>query len=289
MSYTIDFQTFNQIKSGINQPEGTAGNQSVKPRLTVVGAGIGDPDLITLKAIKALQTADVILYDALVNETLLDYAPAIATRIYVGKRKGAKSYTQEEIHERIVAYAKCCGHVVRLKGGDPFVFGRGMEELLYAQAHGLETAYVPGISSAIAGAAAAGIAVTLRGVSRSFWTITATTDTGDLNPDIYAAAQSDATVVVLMGLSKLTEIGQIFLEAGKPEWPVAVIQNATWEQQKETFGTVSDIASKVDQFQIGSPAVIILGPVVSHRWKAEDTEDQALALELQRLALTEVF
>lgn len=289
MSHLFDFQSFNEKKTGINIPVSTQISGVSKPKLTVVGAGIGDPDHITLKAIKALQTADVVLYDALVNESLLDYAPALATRIFVGKRRGAKSYTQEEIHERIVAYAKCCGHVVRLKGGDPFVFGRGLEELQYAQAHGLETAYVPGISSAIAGAAAAGISVTLRGVSRSFWTITATTDTGELNPDILAAAQSDATVVVLMGLAKLKEISQIFQDAGKSDWPVAVIQDATCEQQKSTFGTATNILDKVEQFQIGSPAVIILGQVVAHRWQAEDTEDQALALELQRLASTEVF
>lgn len=289
MTHLIDFQSFNEKKAGIGAPESSISQKVVKPRLTVVGAGIGDPDHITIKAIKALQTADVVLYDALVNETLLDYAPALATRIFVGKRRGAKSYTQEEIHERIVAYAKCCGHVVRLKGGDPFVFGRGLEELQYAQAYGLETDYVPGISSAIAGAAAAGISVTLRGVSRSFWTITATTDTGDLNPDLQAAAHSEATVVVLMGLSKLREIGEIYTEAGKSDWPVAVIQNATWEQQKATFGTVRDILDKVTQFNIGSPAVIILGPVVAHRWQREDTEDQALAREFQRLASTEVF
>ncbi|HAD11966.1 MAG TPA: uroporphyrinogen-III C-methyltransferase [Saprospirales bacterium] len=289
MSHFFDFQSFNEKKTGINIPVSTLVSGVSKPKLTVVGAGIGDPDHITLKAIKALQTADVVLYDALVNESLLDYAPALAARIFVGKRRGAKSYTQEEIHERIVAYAKCCGHVVRLKGGDPFVFGRGLEELQYAQAYGLETAYVPGISSAIAGAAAAGISVTLRGVSRSFWTITATTDTGELNPDILAAAQSDATVVVLMGLAKLKEIGRIFQNAGKSDWPVAVIQNATCEQQKSTFGTVTNILDQVEQFQIGSPAVIILGPVVEHRWQAEDTEDQALALELLRLSSTEVF
>lgn len=257
------------------------------PRLTVVGAGIGDPDLITVKAIKALQSADVVLYDALVNESLLDYAPAIATRIYVGKRRGAKAYTQDEINERIVAYAKCCGHVVRLKGGDPFVFGRGQEEMEFAQAHEIETAYVPGISSSIAGAGSAGISVTLRGASRSFWTLTATTDTGDLNPEIYTAAQTDATVVILMGLSKIGEIAAAFQSAGKNDLPVAVIQNASLLEQQEVFGTVTDIAEQVEKFRIGSPAVIIVGEVVRHR--IPSTEHLAIAelLRVERLAEAE--
>jgi uroporphyrin-III C-methyltransferase len=264
-----------------------AATRTFTPRLSVVGAGIGDPDLITVKAIKALQSADVVLYDALVNESLLDYAPAIATKIYVGKRRGAKAYTQDEINERIVAYAKCCGHVVRLKGGDPFVFGRGLEEMQFAQAHGIETAYVPGVSSAIAGAGAAGVAVTLRGASRSFWTLTATTDTGDLNPEISSAAQTEATVVVLMGLTKIRDIAAVFRAAGKAALPVAVVQSATLETQQEVFGTVDDIAEKVERFSIGSPAVIILGEVVRHR--IPSTEHLAIAelLQTERLATAE--
>ncbi len=119
------------------------------PRLTVVGAGPGDPELITLKAVKALQSADVVLYDALANEALLQHTRPTTSLVYVGKRKGAKAYTQEEINERIVAYAHCCGHVVRLKGGDPFFFGQGLEEMQFAQEHGLQTDFVPGISSAL--------------------------------------------------------------------------------------------------------------------------------------------
>ncbi len=264
-------------------PPDTTPNAPLTPRLTVVGAGIGDPELITVKAINTLRTADVVLYDALVNETLLDYAPVLASRIYVGKRKGAKAYTQDEINERIVAYAKCCGHVVRLKGGDPFVFGRGLEEMQFAQAHGLETAYVPGVSSAIAGAGAAGIAVTLRGASRSFWTLTATTDTGDLNPEIYTAAQTDATLVILMGLSKIRDIAAAFQAAGKTETPIAVIQNASLPDQQEVFGTVADIAEKVEQFSIGSPAVIVVGEVV--RQRVASSEHLAIA-ELLRAGST---
>ncbi len=119
-----------------------------RERLTVVGAGPGDPDLITLKAIKAIQSADVILYDALVNDALLEYAPSKTEKIFVGKRKGCYTYQQEQINELIVVKAKEKGHVVRLKGGDPFIFGRGAEEIDYVRQFGLETYVVPGISSA---------------------------------------------------------------------------------------------------------------------------------------------
>jgi len=290
MSHLPDFQAYraaNPMLGSAQKNRDTKSGKPFTPRLTVVGAGIGDPDLITVKAIKALQSADVVLYDALVNESLLDYAPAIATRIYVGKRRGAKAYTQDEINERIVAYAKCCGHVVRLKGGDPFVFGRGLEEMQFAQERDIETAYIPGISSSIAGAGSAGIAVTLRGASRSFWTITATTDTGELNPEIYTAAQTDATVVILMGLSKISEIAAAFRAVGKSNLPVAVIQNASLVEQQEVFGTVSDIAEQVEKFSIGSPAVIILGEVVRHR--IPSTEHLAIAelLRAERLAEAE--
>lgn len=250
---------------GTDTPSAAPGTTRPAPRLTVVGAGIGDPDLITLKGVEALRTADVVLYDALVNEAILQHTRPTAALVYVGKRKGAKAYSQEEINERIVAYAHCCGHVVRLKGGDPYVFGRGHEELQYAQQHGLQTAYVPGVSSAIAGAGAAGIAVTLRGASRGFWVITGTTDTGSLNPEILTAAQTDATLVILMGLSKIAEIAEVFQTAGKSGLPVAVIQNATLPHQREVISTITDVAAAVKNSGIDSPAVIVIGEVVKHR------------------------
>lgn len=246
-----------------------AGTSAPSPRLTVVGAGIGDPELITLKAIRVLGQADVVLYDALVSTDLLEYAPSGAARIYVGKRRKHKAFSQEEINELIVGYAKSHGHVVRLKGGDPFVFGRGFEEMQYAQNQGVATDYVPGISSAIAAPAAAGIPVTLRGASRSFWVLTATTDTGALNPEIAVAAQTDATLVILMGLSKIADIADIFSRAGKAALPVAVIQNATLSEQQVIVGTISDISTKVQSANAGSPAVIVIGEVVRHRFELE--------------------
>jgi len=268
MPHLIGFQLTNRQGIIVSQPV----LKNIQPKLSVVGAGIGDPELITLKAVRALQNADAVLYDALVNEELLNYAPPGAARLYVGKRRGEKAFTQEEINERIVAYAHCCGHVVRLKGGDPFVFGRGLEEMRYAQSHGIPVEYIPGISSAIAGAGAAGIAVTARGASRSFWVLTATTDMGDLNPEIFTAADTDATVVILMGLTKIADIALAFKAAGKADLPVAVIQNATLPEQQEVFGTIADISEKVQESSIGSPAVIVIGEVVGKRIQGDNID-----------------
>jgi uroporphyrin-III C-methyltransferase len=236
-----------------------------QPRLTVVGAGPGDPDLITLKGINALRCADVVLYDALIGRELLDYVPKCALQIFVGKRREKKAFEQAEINEMIVEYARHCGHVVRLKGGDPFVFGRGLEEMQHAQNQGLVVEYIPGISSAVAAPAAAGIAVTGRGASRGFWTLTATTAAGALNPDIRFAAQTDACIVILMGLSKLPEIAAEFADAGKPDMPIAVIQDATLPEQKAVFGRIADIEAQVREHGIGSPAVLVIGEAVRHR------------------------
>ncbi len=235
--------------------------QAKTPTLTVVGAGPGDPDLITVKGLKALQSADVVLYDALANEALLAHAPAHAEKIYVGKRRGDKPFGQDVIHEMIVEKALQCGHVVRLKGGDPFVFGRGMEEMQYAAEHGLATAYVPGISSAVAGPGLAGIPVTFRELSRGFWVITATGSDGALTPDLAAAARTEATVVVLMGLAKLPEIVAVFQEAGRGDLPVAIVQNASLPHANTVIATVDTILSKQTDIQINTPTLIVIGGV----------------------------
>ncbi|WP_332912264.1 uroporphyrinogen-III C-methyltransferase [Algoriphagus boritolerans] len=160
-------------------------NTSLKntPHVTLIGAGPGDPDLLTMKAVKALQKAEVVLYDALVNEDILELA-ANAVKLCVGKRKGAHSFTQDEINQMIVTYAFEFGSVVRLKGGDPFVFGRGKEEEEFANLHGVKTTVIPGISSCIAVPASVGIPVTYRGVSESFWVITGTTSAHELSADV---------------------------------------------------------------------------------------------------------
>ena len=235
----------------------------VQPKLTLVGAGPGDPDLISVKGIKALADADVVLYDALVSKDLLAYAPDRAECIFVGKRVGQHSHTQDSINELIVHFALEKGHVVRLKGGDPFIFGRGFEEISYARQYGLETSMVPGISSASAVPALQNIPLTSRGVNHSFWVVTGTTKEGELSRDVAIAAQSSATVVILMGTRKLDQICEIFGHHGKCETPVAIIQNGTMPNEKTVKGTISNITGKAKAARIGSPAIIVIGETVA--------------------------
>lgn len=244
------------------------------PKLTVVGAGPGDKDLITLKAIKAIQEAGVILYDALINEALLEYAAPDAELIYVGKRKGCYHYQQQQINELIVDRARTHGHVVRLKGGDPFVFGRGAEEMDFAHSFGIATAMVPGISSSLAVPAASGIPLTKRGFSESFWVITGTTKSHKISEDINLAAKSTATVVILMGMGKLTEIMAIFMASGKAQTPVAIIQNGTTPAERIGIGTVSTITALVEKEKLGSPAIIVIGEVVAQRAVLQQVGEQ---------------
>jgi uroporphyrin-III C-methyltransferase len=232
------------------------------PRLSLVGAGPGDPELITMKAIRTLQTADIVLYDSLVGKEILNYIPIGTPALSVGKRAGLHSYSQEEINDLIVELALLYGHVVRLKGGDPYVFGRGGEEVEVAIRNGIEVAVIPGITSAIAAPASINIPVTCRGLSESFWIVTGTTMAGAISDDIALAAQSSATVVILMGMSKLEEIMETFRFQGKAQTPVAIIQNATLDNERYVVGTVDNIVRVARAWDIGSPAVIVVGEVV---------------------------
>ena len=234
-----------------------------EPRITLVGAGPGDADLITIKGIKALKTADVVLYDALVNEEILEFAPEHAVKVYVGKRSGDHSFSQDTINKLMIDYALNYGHVVRLKGGDPFVFGRGYEELDHAASFSIPATVIPGISSSIAVPGLQQIPVTHRGLSESFWVITGTTSNGKISADIYTAAQTNATIVVLMGVHKLAEITQIFKNQGKNRLPVAVIQSGSTENEKVAIGTIDTILEQVEEKKISSPALIVIGEVVS--------------------------
>ncbi len=231
--------------------------------LTLVGAGPGDGELITLKGIRALRQADVVLYDDLANVSLLAFAPEQALKIYVGKRAGKASFTQDEINTLILDLAQEHGHVVRLKGGDPYVFGRGFEEYAYVQQYGIHCEVVPGVSSCIAVPASQGIPVTCRGVSESFWVITGTTRTGELSDDLRLAVQSRATVVVLMGLSKVNEICAMYCQAGRSNLPMAVVQNGTRADEQCVIGQVWNIPQLVAEQGVGAPAVLIIGEVVS--------------------------
>lgn len=233
------------------------------PKLTIVGAGPGDVELITLKAIKALQNADVVLYDALVNEELLQYATK-AEIVFVGKRLGCHAYTQDQINELIVSMANRFGHVVRLKGGDPFIFGRGSEEIEYVEKFGIETEIVPGISSALGVPASVGISLTERQVAESFWVITGTTSNHELSKDVHLASKSNATVVILMGMHKLNEIISIYKENRTDDLPIAIIQNGTKNTEQKVVGTINSIGKLVAENNISSPAIIVIGEVVKN-------------------------
>lgn len=231
------------------------------PILTLVGAGPGDPDLISLKGIKRLRQADVILYDALVNRELLKFSRK-AIKIFAGKRAGIHALSQNEINKMIVYYAYKYGHVVRLKCGDPFVFGRGSEEIEYAVNHGLRTEIVPGISSAIAVPGLWKIPLTRRGISSSFWVIAGTTENGFPSASLVPAIQSGATLVILMGLARLDHIVQPFLDAGKNDVPVAILENGSLPEGRIISGKIRNIRDEVIKNNIKSPAIIVIGEVV---------------------------
>ena len=255
--------------------------KNIQPIVTLVGAGPGDPDLLTIKGAKALAEANVVLYDALANEEILSYAPKKAIKIFVGKRKGCHEYTQDQINQLIVDNALTYGHVVRLKGGDPFIFGRGGEEIDFVESFGIPTFVVPGISSSIAVPAYQGISLTKRGVSESFWVITGTTSDRKLSNDVALAAQSSATVVILMGMSKLSQIIDLFQKESKGETPVAIIQNGTTAQEKIGVGTINTIQQVVTENKLSSPAIIVIGEVVKESNKLKGFYEEFISKEIQ--------
>ena len=231
-------------------------------RISIVGAGPGAVDLITVRGLRALQSADVVLYDALVHPDLLLEAPAEAIQIYVGKRAGNHRYPQEKINQIMVQAAYANGHVVRLKGGDPFVFGRGHEEMEYAESFGIKVDIIPGISSCIAVPALLKVPLTRRGINESFWVLTATTRSGALSKDIAIAAQSSATMVILMGLRKLPEIVALLKQMGQQNSPVMIVENGSLPQERCVSGTVCTIEKALEKEPLNSPAIILIGEVV---------------------------
>lgn len=230
-------------------------------KLILVGAGPGDPDLITLKAIKAIKKGDVVLYDALVNPELLDYADSNAEIVFVGKRSGKHSLKQDEINELIVSHALQGKDVVRLKGGDPLIFARGKEEIDFVSTYGIPYEVVVGISS-LNLPGYYGIPLTSRGVNESFWVVTATTRTGDLSNDIKLVAQSNATAVVYMGLKKLPVIAELYRSLGKEDLPVAIISKGSLPEGKIISGRISDIVDRYENDPVPAPALLVIGEVV---------------------------
>lgn len=229
-------------------------------KVYLVGAGCGAADLITVRGLRLLERCEAVVYDDLLSLELLDAAPESAERIYVGKRQGRHSMAQEDINALLVSKAREGKTVVRLKGGDPFVFGRGGEEALALQAAGIEWEYVPGVSSAVAVPGEAGIPVTHRGVSRSVHVVTArTADSPDGLPSgLEELARLEGTLVFLMGLSRLEEIVRRLIGAGLPRsTPVAVIGGKN--VPRAVRGTLGDIAGRVREAGLEAPAVIVAG------------------------------
>lgn len=236
-------------------------------KVYITGAGPGDIELLTLKALRVIQYADVILYDRLINNDILSFAKKDTLFVYVGKEDGKHTIPQQEINYLLYKYATEYNIVVRLKGGDPFIFGRGSEEALYLASKGIEFEIIPGITSAIAVPAYAGIPLTHRGITSSFKVIT-----GHESPDKqismidWESLKTNETIVILMGLHNIDKIMKKMLEIGKdPKTPVAIIQSGTTEYQRVVIGEIENIAYLSKDLQ--PPAVIVVGEVVKLRDK----------------------
>lgn len=230
-------------------------------QVSLVGAGCGPADWITVAGQKALQSCDVLLYDELIDPSLLDQAPKTARRIPVGKRAGGLSHKQEEINALLVDLARQGHQVVRLKGGDPYLFGRGGEEAQALAAAGIGYQVIPGISSALAIPLEAGIPVTHRGVSRSVHIITAHTAADTLPENLAQLAALDGTLVFLMGLGRLGELSQALISLGKaPTTPAAVLSGGNSPHPARVVGTLEDIAARTQAAKVQPPAVILVGP-----------------------------
>ena len=236
----------------------------VAGKVFIVGAGPGADDLMTLRGLHALRQAEVILYDALMPASLLEQADASAERIYVGKRCGSHSMKQEEITRLILAKAREGKIVVRLKGGDPLIFGRGGEEALACAEAGVDFEIVPGVSAVLGAAAFAGIPLTHRGISSSVAFVTAHGARSGESPDLdwLKLANAVDTLAIFMGSSWLGRITAALVESGLPGTrPVAVVSNATCESQMTVLGTLDTIADQVAQAGLETPMLIIVGEV----------------------------
>ncbi len=250
-----------------------------KGKVVLVGAGPGDPGLITVHGKEAIQRADVIVFDHLVAKELVDLAPATARRIYVGKKAGKHTLSQDGINELLIEEARKGNAVVRLKGGDPFIFGRGGEECMLLRDHGIEFSVVPGISAAAAVPAYAGIPVTCRDISTSFVAVTghehASKEKSTVNWADFARVKG--TLVIFMGVLRLQDITAELIRHGKsPDTPTAVIRWGTYAYQKTVTGTLGTIAEQVSKIRLRPPALIVVGEVVKMREKLNWFESRPL-------------
>jgi uroporphyrin-III C-methyltransferase len=235
-------------------------------RVVLVGAGPGDPELITVKGARALAEADVVVYDRLAAPALLELAPD-AERIYVGKQPGGHAMRQHEIDAVLVEQARHGRTVVRLKGGDPFVFGRGGEEVLACAAAGIPCEVIPGITSAVAAPAAAGIPLTHRGVARSFAVVTASTAGTAHEPDatdLSRIATAVDTLVLLMAAGRLEDTCRALIEAGRrAAEPAALVMWATTPEERTVIATLRDLPAMAAAANLGPPATLVIGEVAA--------------------------
>jgi uroporphyrin-III C-methyltransferase / precorrin-2 dehydrogenase / sirohydrochlorin ferrochelatase len=261
-----------QMLALINRREGAGAEEGI---VHLVGAGPGDPELLTLRALRVLQEADVIVHDRLIGPRILDYARRDADRIYVGKARGSHARTQEEINELLASHARAGRRVVRLKGGDPFVFGRGGEEREYLLRQGLRVEVVPGVTAATGCAAATGIPLTHRDQAQTLTIVTAHGRDGEPDLDWRALARERQTLAVYMGASAAGRAAGRLIEHGRdPATPAAVIANGTLAEQRIAAGELRDLERLAREAGPG-PALILIGEVVRH---AEAWAERALPL-----------
>ena len=223
----------------------------------LIGAGPGDADLITLKAVKALNKADVVLYDYLANDEILAHAPEDAERIYVGKKAGEHYKSQDDINALLVEMAEKHENVVRLKGGDPFVFGRGGEEILALMEHDIRFEVIPGVTSAIGAPTSLGLPLTHRATATSLTIVTGHEDPTKPESQVHWDYTAD-TLVILMGIGNIRENTAEIMKYRSPDTPVCAIESGTLPEERLVFGTLENIADK----QINTPAILIIGEVV---------------------------
>jgi len=230
----------------------------------IVGAGPGDPELLTFKALRLMQQADIVYYDALVSPQVLDLCRRDADKVFVGKKRSNHAVAQLGINELLVNSAKEGRRVVRLKGGDPFIFGRGGEEIESLRAHGVPYQVVPGITAANAAASYAGIPLTHRDHSQSVRFVTGFLKAGAPNSNFKSFLNTDETVVFYMGLHSLPRLTTGLIDAGRnSDTPIAIVSNASMPNQQVLTGTLANIVELQEQNQLPTPALLIMGNVVA--------------------------
>lgn len=250
-------------------------------KVFLVGAGPGDPELLTIKAVKAIASADVLLVDDLVNPEILEHARFDARIVHVGKRGGCASTPQEFIERLMISEARAGHQVVRLKGGDPFIFGRGGEEREHLQEAGIEVEVVNGISSGLAAPSSIGVPLTHRDWSQGAIFVTGHGKCAESTPDWNSLAKLDMTLVIYMGVARCNEIQAALIAGGKsPATPVAVIQSATSQAQAQLITTLAELADALAASRLGSPSIIVIGDVV--RCASRDSGNDFLLLKQQR-------